>query len=721
MGVKPTEPAGTADAGARERVREGDALTLFSGRVGRDAMIYGATGVISIVFGLVSVAVLTRICPPAQYGHLAVYTMFMVILMVIYNLGSLQGTMSFIFGGGGDEDDDDGDDLFDPAQITTGDRRRALGTGLILTLLLGVIGTIPIWFLAPDLAPIISKGSHSAGTVRWAAIGGAVSALWRLAGNVTRIERRPYSYAWLHALHPLLTMSVSIPLLATGYGVEGAVAGVAIGNVASLITALWAIRQSVRPAFSPRDVVQIYRLGSNRVLSTLATWTIHNGDLFMASRYLAPAQVGIYRVGSRVGAVTAHWTSAFNMSYGPLRRDPLYLASTRESGTQTEATAGTYFVILTAMIILGMAVFARLLVHIAGPRYAAAAGLIPLAALSFGMHGVFVLTYRLCTFHTKRRWFLTLGVLALPVFIGAGIPLTESIGIYGPITAAAGAYMIAAVIMLVRDQFGEDPVPFEWWRMARALMCAGATYLAYYGAVQAAPGLRLMFAVGAMLLFPALLFVTLVVPVAALPRIMGVVRAVPQRWSRRVVAGKLAKLPAEDRELLQALARDRLPTSRIAEQQRVDEATIHRRLVVVLRRTSGIERTGAADARLGYYVVYQGAPANREVIAHELYVEGVEPGELHELDFAYKSFRTAPRRVWAAGATTTEKRAARAPVRVRARIARKTPAVDPQIDFVRLFLVDDGGECEYVGVVRRLNGDGPRNQKRALPRSVAQH
>ncbi len=90
---------------------EGEALTRFGGRVGRDALIYATTGVISIFFGLVSVAVLTRLLPPAQYGHLAVYSFFMIILMVIYNLGSLQGTMSFVFGGGGDEDDDDGDDL----------------------------------------------------------------------------------------------------------------------------------------------------------------------------------------------------------------------------------------------------------------------------------------------------------------------------------------------------------------------------------------------------------------------------------------------------------------------------------------------------------------------------------------------------------------------------------------------------------------------------------
>ncbi len=209
---------------------------------------------------------------------------------------------------------------------------RALGTGLSLTFLIGVIGSVPVWILAPRIAPILASGSHSAGTVRWAAIGAVFAALWRVSGNVTRIERRPYSYGGLHALHPLMTMSVSIPLLATGYGVEGAVAGVALGNVVAFLAAMVVIRRSWRPAFSPRDVVQIYRLGGSRVLDHHVDVADSQRRPFLASRYLIAAQVGLYRVGSRVGAVTSHWTSAFNMSYGPLRRDPRISPRTRRVG-----------------------------------------------------------------------------------------------------------------------------------------------------------------------------------------------------------------------------------------------------------------------------------------------------------------------------------------------------------------------------------------------------
>ncbi len=639
-----------APMGEPVRVRDADTLTLLGGRIGRDALIYATTGVITIFFGLISIAVLTRLLPPSQYGHLAVYAFFMTVLMVVYNLGSLQGTMSFVFGGGGDEDDDGDDELLDPALITSGDRRRALGTGITLTFLVGAIGTIPVWVLAPKVAPLVSRGSHSAATIRWAAVAAVLAAMWRLTGNVTRVERRPYAYAFVHVLHPLLTMAVSIPLLATGYGVEGAVAGLAFGNAAAFLVSLVAIHRSVRPAFSPRDVVQIYRLGGARVFITMSTWLIHNGDVFMASRYLGAPLVGVYRVGSRVGAVTAHWTSAFNMSYGPLRRDPLFLAATRESGTTTQATVAAYFVIVTTTVVLAMAVFARLLVHVAGARYRAAAPLIPLAAISFAGHGLFVLSYRLCTFATRRRWFISLGVVALAVFVGSGILLTQAIGIYGPIAAAALAQMFAAVVMVVRNQLGENPVPFQWWRIARVPMCAGATYLAYEGACRLVPAGRPLFAPVALIVYGLLLIMTGVIPIVALQNVRSMLRAVPQQWPPGVVSSKLAAMTVEDRRLLRRLAHERLPAREVASSDHVDEAAVHVRLIAILRGSAGIERDGEHDARVGYYVLYRGAAANRELIAHELYEQGVEPVELHALQFAYASFRRAPARVWVSAA-----------------------------------------------------------------------
>ncbi len=261
--------------------------------------------------------------------------------------------------------------------------------------------------------------------------------------------------------------------------------------------------------------------------------------------------------------------------------------------------------IITTAIVLAMAVFARLLIHIAGPRYAGAASLIPLAAISFATHGTFVLSYRLCTFQSRKRWFIGLGLFALGVFVISGVFLTPRLGIYGPITAAAVAQGLAAAIMLIRNQLGEDPVPFQWWRMTRVLLSAGAAYIGFYAAQRAAPWGRPAFAPAAMLIYVFMLILTGAVPTAAFRSIMAMIRSVPQQWSSRAVKARLAKLSEQDRALLAALARDRVTADQLARDEHVDAATIHRRLVGVLRRVLGIEHSGEHDARLGYYVLYR--------------------------------------------------------------------------------------------------------------------
>ena len=90
----------------------------------------------SIVSGLLSVAILTRYLAPNQFGNLAVLLVCSSILTLVYNAGSLQGTFSWVFGAGGEE----GEVADDSARAYAPDRRRALGTGFVITAAAGAMG-----------------------------------------------------------------------------------------------------------------------------------------------------------------------------------------------------------------------------------------------------------------------------------------------------------------------------------------------------------------------------------------------------------------------------------------------------------------------------------------------------------------------------------------------------------------------------------------------------
>ena len=83
----------------------GDVLVLFGSKISRDTAVYAAGTAIVLPFSLVTVAVLTRFLDPAEYGQVAVLFVCASLLTTVYDLGSLQGTLMWVFGGAGEDVD----------------------------------------------------------------------------------------------------------------------------------------------------------------------------------------------------------------------------------------------------------------------------------------------------------------------------------------------------------------------------------------------------------------------------------------------------------------------------------------------------------------------------------------------------------------------------------------------------------------------------------------
>ena len=86
------------------------------------------SAVIGFILALASIAVVTRFLGPPEFGQLALLLTFAAFLTVFYNVGTLQGTFLWVFGSAGEEDVEDTGE-----SSQAGTKRRALGTGLIIT------------------------------------------------------------------------------------------------------------------------------------------------------------------------------------------------------------------------------------------------------------------------------------------------------------------------------------------------------------------------------------------------------------------------------------------------------------------------------------------------------------------------------------------------------------------------------------------------------------
>src|SRR5262249_52756318 len=136
-----------------------------------------------------------------------------------------------------------------------------------------------------------------------------------------------------------------------------------------------------------------------------------------------------------------------------------------------------YFILLTLTSILAMFLLGEALVHDATGKFAAAGGLIPLAAGAMTMPALYRTVNSMTIFPNGRR------VMAVGILIGATSSISISmliiprIGIYGPPTAIMLAFGGPLLFISVRSQLSNQPIEVPYFSLLRAILIAVAIAL----------------------------------------------------------------------------------------------------------------------------------------------------------------------------------------------------------------------------------------------------
>jgi O-antigen/teichoic acid export membrane protein len=671
-------------------------LTLMGGRVTRDTAIYVLGTLVVGPFSLISVIVLTRLMAPAAYGELGVLYVAAGALTMLYNTGSLHGTFMYVYGA---SEGEGGDDVDTGAPITS-TPRRAMGTGVLMTLAIVSFGTLIFCVAAPAIAHAFFANVHATpAAVRWAAVSAAAGSLWRLTVNVFRMERRAISFSVFNALRPLFAVGGTVPLVALGLGVNGALAGTAIGSLAAAAVCVAAAHRSYALAFSWEDARQIAKRGMVVVIPIVCLYTIHSGDIIILSHFAPASELGIYRVASRFAVVPSYFASAFLMAWAPLERGVLFMAAYREHGQErTRAQLFTYYLVAGLTIVLVLDVAANALVLLAGAHYRLAAPLIPLLGLSFVGYGAFIVLVRI--FRMPQRQMLWYGIsaaLAAALDIGTCMITIPLLGAYGTavgelVGLGAGCLLWLTVVRRVE----QVPSPLDSRRVAGVgvvVLVVGAIQLIGAQLWPAGEALALVLMV---LVYVGLLLGLQIVPRAHLRPLLRLGKhAVVGRVGTHNPAHHLASLTREQRALLAGLVRDRTPLPIVAERLGRGERTLHTELVAILRRVShgGAQQPQQhqqheLDFEVGSYLLSAEPEAQRDLIARRLVEEGVDPIELLQLDEARQRLCGAPAQAWLAhGVPVGEQLGARAELR---ELAGLLEEVQPSTRRAALAILRDG-------------------------------
>ncbi len=630
-------------------------LTLMGGRFTRDTFIYILGAFAVGPFSLVSVVVLTRLMVPAQYGELAVLMFLAGYLTTLYNVGSLHGTFMWVYGASEGE----GDDVSSDGTITSAPR-RALGTGVVLTLIIVTAGTAVCSVFAPTLAQWLLRRSSDASLVRWAAVSAAAGALWRLTVNVFRMERKPARFAAFNALRPLFVVGGTVPLVALGFGVQGALAGTALGTLAAVAVCIAMARRSYALAFSLADVREIVRRGSMVVVPVLCLFIVHNADIVMLSRYATASELGVYRVASRFATLPSYFASAFLMAWAPLEHGVLFQATYRHVGEdRVRGTILTYYLLAAVTIVVGLDVTAPALLLMVGPAYRSAAPLIPLIGVGFVCYGLYIVMVRTVKVKGRMRLYAAGALIAGALDIGLSTVTIPWLGAYGaPVATISGLLVACTLWVAVVKLVFKTSLSFE---LRPLLGLAGAVAIA---ALVQVVGLQ-VWPAGRVLVL-ALVLVSYIIAVLAfevVPRKHFKPLAQLSRAAvRKGVGGQdptagLGHLDSARRSLLAALERDGVPTAVLAERRGRTEPELRREYVAILRELIGVPAgPPELEERLGGYLLSREPEAQRDLVAHELMEDGADAFELMELNEAAHTLRALPRQAWSAWALETPSR-----------------------------------------------------------------
>jgi O-antigen/teichoic acid export membrane protein len=637
-----------SDQKPEKKRRDSRAGEAWGASLTRDTSIYVVGAFIGFFLALVSVAVVTRFLSPAQFGQLALLLTFAAFLTILYNVGTLQGTFVWVFGSAGEEDIADED--FESSQAGT--KRRALGTGLIITALITIGGTVIIVATAPWLAHLLMRDSGNADLIVIAGISGASGAMWRIVTNILRMERKPKRFVALQSVRPVLVVGGVIAFTVAGMGVKGAVLGTAIGGVLAVFIGLIATRRSYVLRLDRTHARMILGKGAIFVPILISLWIAQNVDVYAVSYFTNDDRVvGLYRLAGRFGAFLDYFTAALFMAWTPLIQTPSFAAAVKSRGK--EALGGkvlTYFIMIGLLLILAMTAAADGLVHIAPPAYAAAAPLIPLIGAGFLSYGLFISVYRLSAFPKKRAAYVGAAITSAVVFLGSAPVLVPWLGAYGAALCVVNGFGASAIMLTVLSQRGPTPLDIEWGRIARCFALAGLALVIARIIGPAAGGYAdTGIESGAVVVYVIGLFVAGVITKQDREGGRHLFRLIlPSRWVRSPeIEDGLRKLGPENVTALQKVIVKGWTPSMLVHPLDSRPGESETQLVGLLRELEGDSEPTEHDARIGEYLFDEMTIAEHDELGRSLWEEDVEPEDIHLLEGVVRKLRGLPKRSWA--------------------------------------------------------------------------
>ena len=297
VGAGTAEPAGTGDREVR-RLAAGGGLNIVGGFVNQ-ACLFGITILLARWLGSTDVGTYAQAFAIRQ-------------ILTLVALGGMRSAMTRYVAIHRAEDD--------PAAL-----RGTVRFGLLFSVGMSTLFGIALFAASHWLAYDAFDDPGLESALRWVAIGLPSACFTVAALSATQGFRtqRPNALAG-SVLEPVLRIALTVLVLVLGYGLNGTIIVMQVASVVTSIVSLIWLRKLMakHPRVTPRyEIGVVMRYASISWLSSVAQQGLVWADIVLLGLFLAPSEVGVYQVATRIVLVGGIAAAALNASLAPRAAD----------------------------------------------------------------------------------------------------------------------------------------------------------------------------------------------------------------------------------------------------------------------------------------------------------------------------------------------------------------------------------------------------------------
>jgi O-antigen/teichoic acid export membrane protein len=421
-------------------------------------IIYGLGNYGIKVFGFLLIPLYTRYLTTADYGVMALVSMYTQVMFILMNLGQSTSLFRFYY----EHDTDEA-------------RERVVAASLWIVILFALpLAALPLLFNRP-LANLI-LGNEALWFLM--CIGTATvlcKVLLRMPFAIMRARDESKRYAAWSLARNALGMVLAVALVAGfHWGATGVVLSQFLAELVFCFLLTGVTFRMLRAGFHWREIKDQLLFGLPFVPVGAASFTLDLTNRWFLKHYYSTSDVGIFSLGYRFAEILTFVVTAFQLSW------PQFLFKHRKDADAPRLYADmtAYYLALMLLLWLGLAVLAPELLRImATPAFYPAATLIPIISFALVFDGMGFM-FNIGALFSKKTILRTISVTtAAVVNVGLNFVLIPRFGMMGAAWATFIGFFVQMSTTLVLS-LRVYHVPYRYGRLLAMLAAALGIYAA---------------------------------------------------------------------------------------------------------------------------------------------------------------------------------------------------------------------------------------------------